>query len=278
MRYERYVALARCPGTQARIRNMQFCNETIRRLDEAQEKSDTAAAVNANRIEFEVAPPIKEWIEQEFHDKGGTKTRGEIWRSAILYIEGLSRMMKSSFAKWLPTTWGDPEGLVVQVGGLAYFPDSMRAFQRPNRSTGTGHGCIVADDNHDVAHVDKNQHLVQGVYDRESDMMTRVPEVAQRRADGGALICGHVDPQSMHGTERRRPHHTVPADRRGPVSAPRGRADEAHFLTVGRSCRRACHGRTEQQRGVSAPRRRAAAADGGRHHRACRVMGWGWAM
>ena len=147
--YERYLFSAR-DGVLTRRRNLEAVREWEDREREDKERKAATRRVHAALFEkFEKVPAAEEWLAVFTH---------ELDRYPFLVVLAPSRAGKTEWAKSL---FEHP--LVMEVGDLEHFPDTMREFKRD------AHDGIVLDDLRDMYFLVRHQEKLQGKVDVVSE-------------------------------------------------------------------------------------------------------------
>jgi hypothetical protein len=147
--YEEYLYLSR-DGVQSTKRNLDEVRGWEEEREEDEEREAATKRVRAALFKpFEEVPPAKAWLS--IFSK-------ELDRYPFLVVLAPSRAGKTEWAKSL-----FKRPLVVPVGDLEHFPDSLRRFNRKK------HDGIVLDDMRDFYFCVRHQEKLQGKVDTKTE-------------------------------------------------------------------------------------------------------------
>ena len=147
--YREYLHLCR-DGVVSRKRNLDAVVDYEVRATRAREITERASRIRSNPAIYQGFPEVPEaqaWLDKFKHDA---------LRYPVLIVLGSSGSGKTEWAKSL---FRNP--LVLRIGTLEHFPDTMRSFDRSK------HDGIVLDDLRDLLFLHNHQDKVQGKYDSE---------------------------------------------------------------------------------------------------------------
>ena len=147
--YDAYLPKTR-DGYLAKKRNLDACREREARDKRAAEMEERTKRIRSNAGLFQPFPSVPEagaWLEVFKADQ---------LRYPLLVVLGASRTGKT---EWAQTLFKNP--LVLKVGNLEHFPETMRQFDRDV------HDGIVLDDLRDLRFLVTHQDKVQGKYNAE---------------------------------------------------------------------------------------------------------------
>ena len=147
--YERYLLQSR-DGYLAKKRNLDACKEKEEQVERQRELEERTKRIRSNPDIFKPFPRVVEaetWLETFKADR---------LRYPLLVVLGQSLTGKT---EWAQTLFRNP--LVVKIGCLEHFPETMRAFDRKK------HDGLILDDLRDLQFLVAHQDKIQGKYNSE---------------------------------------------------------------------------------------------------------------